>query len=197
MALEEQVKKLVEEVGALRSEVDSLKKRAAPDLASELEEKVRRARPWYVQELHDLLDRVMKSEERFKDSITVLAGLYRGKAGAAVWSSVESVDKVLTIAHEKVAEYFAPLTSAQRLNILSILISGLKSESELSELTGLQGGSLHHHLEELMKQAYIRRTERGQYQLHPRGWTVYITACQIAASLTELTPEKFKWPDER
>ena len=197
MALEERFKKLVDEVNALRSEVDLLKRRATPDLASQLEEKVRRARPWYVQELHDLLERVMKSEKQFKENITVLAGIYRGQANAAVWDSVESIDKVLTIAHEKVAEYFAPLTSPQRLNILSILTSGSKSESELSELTGLQGGSLHHHLEELMKQAYIRRTGRGQYQLHPRGWTTYITACQIAASLTELTPEKFKWSDER
>ena len=195
MELGEQVKELIEEVKALRSEIDQLKSRSAPDLAAQLaEEAISRGRPWYVKEINDLLKRVMKSEE--EDSITVLAGIYKREGSAAMWDSVEPIDKVLAIPHEKEAEYFVPLTNPQRLTILSILTNGLKSEGELSELTGLQGGALHHHLEELLKHAYIRRTERGQYQLHPRGWTTYVTACQIASCLEDLTPEKFKWEDE-
>lgn len=196
MATEDQVKKLVEEVKELRSEVEQLKRRSSPDLTSQLVEEARASRPWYVKELHELLERIMKSEEEFGKNITIMAGIYRGEESGAVWDSVEPIDKVLSISHEKVAEYFTPLTSPQRLNILSILTSSLKSEGDLSELTQLKGGSLHHHLEELLRHAYIRRTERGQYQLHPRGWTTYITACQIASGLEKLTPEKFKWTDE-
>lgn len=77
----------------------------------------------------------------------------------------------------------------------SVSHSNIWSSKMPATMKSFVASALHHHLEELLKHAYIRRTERGQYQLHPRGWTTYVAACQIASCLEELTPERFKWDE--
>ena len=121
--------------------------------------------------------------------IEALLGIFRGQfgvegrggvafVGSVEWSegvvkksffSAIPVSDVHFMDPVRLAEMAAPLSNENRVRILQLLLDGPKSSSELSSITGLEGGQLYHHLKELMFAGFIGSVERGKYRLTERG----------------------------
>jgi len=84
----------------------------------------------------------------------------------------------------KMETMLAPLAHESRVRILQSLYRGPSSPTELSELTGLKGGSLYHHLRELLYAAYVR-DEQGKYQLTDLGRQLLVSFTSIASKVVQ------------
>jgi len=84
----------------------------------------------------------------------------------------------------RLAEIIKPLSNKNRIRVMLLLLDGDRSASEISGVTGLEGGQLYHHLKELLFSNLIESVERGRYRLTEKGLTVL----RILSALA-LTPE--------
>jgi len=79
----------------------------------------------------------------------------------------------------KVARLLSPLAHETRVHLMQAMYDAPKSAAQLSEATGLKGGDLYHHLNELIEAAYV--TDRGEtYNLTAFGCQILIIVTSIA-----------------
>ena len=105
--------------------------------------------------------------------------------------SPDTADLVAEIPDEAVVnDILEPVANAQRFQIVKALITGTRTFSEISQLTGLKGGNLLFHIRKLTESGMIlQRHERGDYIITDKGYKtmVAIVECiQGAFSLKSL-----------
>jgi len=95
--------------------------------------------------------------------------------------NAEHPDPVLSTPAEHVERLLAPLAHASRIRIMQVLYDSSLPPGQLSEAVGLRGGSLYHHLRELLYAAYVAE-EGGCYALTNLGKQMLITVTVLAGS---------------
>lgn len=160
-SLEAQVQEIRE---MLPRTVVSEEKEASPPRTVIVEE---REEPWEVVEI----EKVMK---KWYDAVKkeVIVSASRDEHGG--WVNTSVVESLTKLPIDKVVFLLSPFSNEQRLKILLQLCEYPKSATDLTNATGLQGGQLYHHLEELMGARYIEKPYKGKYYLTDIGrWAFY------------------------
>ena len=90
------------------------------------------------------------------------------------WANGGSLGDLSKLPMDKVMSLLSPFSSDQRLKILLLLERYPKSSTDLTNVLGIQGGQLYHHLDELMNAKYIEKAYKGKYCLTSLGrWGLY------------------------
>jgi hypothetical protein len=100
----------------------------------------------------------------FEKQVTLMQtlGIYQ-KSPATV--DVEIPDKIV------VNDLLEPVANIQRFQIVKSLMTGTRTFSEISQLTGLRGGNLLFHIRKLTESGMIlQRHERGDYIITDKGY---------------------------
>ena len=131
------------------------------------------------------------------DAVLLWAGAVRRWDGALLgWSALsahlarrDSSVSLGDIPAAKVERLLAPLAHRGRIGIMQALLRGPVGPSELSEVTGLHGGGLYHHLRELQHSAYVRQDE-GRYHLTQLGGQLLAMVLCVANDVVADRPEE-------
>jgi DNA-binding transcriptional ArsR family regulator len=79
-----------------------------------------------------------------------------------------------------VKDLLEPVASPQRFQILRALVSGTRTFSDISQLTGLRGGNLLFHIRKLTDAGMIlQRHERGDYIITDKGFRTLTAIAQL------------------
>lgn len=92
----------------------------------------------------------------------------------------ELVDKM---PEKKAAELLKSLASEERLKIVKLLYSSNKTFSDFKTATGLEGGSVTHHLDYLKDSGLVNSADTGGYELTRRGRTLVRTLALMNEAL--------------
>ena len=84
---------------------------------------------------------------------------------------------------DKATELLKSLASPERLKIAKLLYFGPKSFSDFKTVTGLEGGSVTHHLDYLKDSGLVVSGDTGGYKLTPRGRTFVRTLALMNEAL--------------
>ncbi|MFZ5823913.1 MAG: ArsR/SmtB family transcription factor [Bacillota bacterium] len=85
------------------------------------------------------------------------------------------------------ARLAAVLANESRVQIIQALVTDERLASELTVATGLEGGPLYHHLNDLQQAGLVRQKGRGRYALTDIGQDVFY---QMAALYRRSLPEE-------
>ena len=159
----EKIQKLEERILKLEREINELKS------ILKKEEVIIRKTP--IISFLDVIENGLKEkfkekyDEFFKDGILFMAGHIKETR----WEIVSSPSDVLKISSKRVAAFAEVLANEARFLILKTLYSGPKTAKELSQITGLEGGQLYHHLRILLQHRLIYAKRRGEYSITALG----------------------------
>jgi len=105
---------------------------------------------------------------------------------------IESVDT------EFLREFLGAFMNEERVLILRHLVKNHRptSANELSEVTGIEGGHLYHHLDQLIKSRYAAKEERGLYSVTGLGETTLFAITTIVQNLKKWK-ERVKEPNPK
>jgi DNA-binding transcriptional ArsR family regulator len=92
----------------------------------------------------------------------------------------ELVDKM---PEKKASDLLKSLASEERLKIVKLLYSSKKTFSDFKVVTGLEGGSVSHHLEYLLDSGLVAHGDEGGYELTKRGRTLVRTLALMNEAL--------------
>lgn len=93
---------------------------------------------------------------------------------------------------EDIAKLCSALASKQRILILKELSIKKLTSGELTEITGMAGGHLHHHVRDLLSLGLIEKEASGKYTATDFGLNAYITAASLHRRLSYDNRENFK-----
>lgn len=93
---------------------------------------------------------------------------------------------------EDIAKLCSALASKQRILILKELSIKKLASGELTAITGMTGGHLHHHLRDLLSLGLIEKEASGKYAATTFGLNAYITAASLHRRLSYDNRENFK-----
>ena len=95
--------------------------------------------------------------------------------------SPDTADLVAEIPDEAVVnDILEPVANAQRFQIVKALITGTRTFSEISQLTGLKGGNLLFHIRKLTESGMIlQRHERGDYIITDKGYKTMVAIVEL------------------
>jgi len=146
-----------------------------------------RKEPWEVVEIESVMKKWYAAAGE-----PVIVSATRDEQGG--WVNTSPIRGLMKLPLDKVTFLLSPFSSEQRLKILLLLHEYPKSSTDISNATGLEGGQLYHHIEELMEANYMEKVYKGKYRLTGIGrWALYnvlITAQHLINFLTEGGPER-------
>lgn len=129
---------------------------------------------------------------REQDVVFLSAGAYlrRGASASQTWTALfwhvhdesdadSSPPPATRVPPDDVERVISPLAHAARIRIMQTLFESPRAPGDLSQMTGLKGGSLYYHLRELLHAAYVRERD-GLYDITPFGCQMLITLASIA-----------------
>lgn len=121
------------------------------------------------------------------------AGRLAYKNSTSEWVNTSDI-KVLDTPVERVIDFVSPFTSDQRIGIMKFLLQDRegKTATQLKNEMGLDSGPLYHHLRDLVSAKYVRKRERGRYELSVKGHVALLTVSHMAAVL-----DKFEKDEEK
>lgn len=93
---------------------------------------------------------------------------------------------------EDIAKLCSALASKQRILILKELSMRKLTSGELTAITGMTGGHLHHHVRDLLSLGLIEKEVSGKYAATTSGLNAYITAASLHRRLSYDNRENFK-----
>jgi len=111
-----------------------------------------------------------------KQEVIVIAS--RDKHGLSITTS--TLKELAQLPLDRVVFRLVPFSNEQRLKILLLLDEYPKSSTDLSNATGLQGGQLYHHLDELIGAQYVEKEYKGKYRLTEGGRSALYSALLIS-----------------
>lgn len=125
--------------------------------------------PEHVAELLEVIRRRITDPKVRESGCTLLFALIENREGKESYSMVgyaseSDVGKMLVTDIELV-RFAAAFTSPWRLKIIRALARGSRTSREIAEQTGLVGGQLYHHLNELIRAGFVRQEARNCYSL--------------------------------
>lgn len=126
-----------------------------------------RKEPWEVVEIENVMKKWYAAVGE-----PVIVSATRDEQGG--WVNTSAVRGLMKLPLDKVVFILSPFSSEQRLKILLLLHEYPKSSTDLSNATGLEGGQLYHHIEELVNAKYVEKVYKGKYRLTDiGGWALY------------------------
>lgn len=131
--------------------------------------------------------------------LSVLASIYQDpESGRKMWYvNTVQVQELLRFPIEEVVNVLTPLADLYRLKILSMLIKGDRTSTEIGRELNIEGGQLYHHLDQLLKNHYIERVDRGLYSIVSDGWQALLTVVQLGYYMRVKAPELRKLLEEK
>lgn len=93
---------------------------------------------------------------------------------------------------EDIAKLCSALASKQRIFILKELSMSKLTSGELTAITGMAGGHLHHHVRDLLSLGLIKKEASGKYAVTTLGLNAYITAASLHRRLSYDNRKNFK-----
>jgi len=175
--LEEEIDELKRQFSKLASDVEKLKeKKEKPSLEPH------QGPPEPSASLIRMLEQTLPDKP--DTGMAFFGGIQRksGKISSSYFSG-HDMESILKCSPKRIANLLSPFSNGQRILILKTLIEADKSSSELSQMTGLEGGQLYHHLKELALAEYIEQKERGIYTLTEKGQMASLTVLAMAMTL--------------
>ncbi|RLE58398.1 MAG: hypothetical protein DRJ32_06525 [Thermoprotei archaeon] len=176
------------------SEIEEIK-REIKRLAAELEELKKKIKVAEVSgvSVHDPLgvsSALRKHLGEKEGGVFVHAGYAKVGGWHCDWNQIFYLNDVTEVSPKRVEKLVAPLANSSRVALLKALLSKARSISEITEITGLRGGELYHHLKELIRSGYVTSEKRGVYRLTMKGEIVLIIASGMAKWLEAPTEEE-------
>jgi len=154
-----------------------------------------------VQGRHDKITEAMLEhmERGGHPGLSVQASIYQDpESGIKMWYvDTEQVQELLRFPIEEVVNVLTPLADLYRLKILSMLIKGDRSSTEIGKELNIEGGQLYHHLDQLLENHYIERVDRGLYSIDSEGWRALLTVVQLGHYMRVGAPELRKLLEEK
>ncbi|HHY35062.1 MAG TPA: helix-turn-helix domain-containing protein [Firmicutes bacterium] len=126
--------------------------------------------PEHVAELLEVIRRRIADPEVLRESgCTLLFALIENREGKESYSVVgyaseNDIGKML-VPDVELVRFAAAFTSPWRLKIIRTLAHRNRTSREIAEETGLVGGQLYHHLNELIRAGFVRQEARNCYSL--------------------------------
>lgn len=105
-----------------------------------------------------------------------------GSQGTGTHVMIWDQGKRIAFDGRKLAALCQALGSEPRLSMLSELLPGPRSTSDLTGATGLDRGQLYHHLRDLFVEGLVEQPERGRYRLTSRGETVVMLSAVLESA---------------
>lgn len=186
----DELKKLVER---LAMDVEELKRARKEERKAVIKEVAKVIPEDFVESILRVLE--AKLGDKPEGGLILISGIER-KGGRTVDSFLSAIDleDAIKCLPSKIARLMGSFSSENRVRIMQSLLKGIKTSSELSKETGLEGGQLYHHLKELMMAGYVQAVERGKYALTSNGCIVIRTIACLASipGMTALAPEEME-----
>lgn len=183
----EELRKLVER---LARDVEELK-RARREERKRLVKKVVKSIPeGFAKDVLSILE--ARLGEKPEGGLILVSGIERRKGEVVdFFASAIDLEDAVKCPPSKIARLMGSFSNENRIRIMQSLLEGVKTASELSEETGLEGGQLYHHLKELMMADYVQIVERGKYALTSNGCIAIRTVACLASipGMISPTPE--------
>lgn len=151
------------------------------------------------------------ADDKFTDTLTKIEKVLeplKSKCGLDDWIMLQAIvssKKCSKNAHltnfktlyaeendEDIAKLCSALASKQRILILKELSTRKLASSELTAITGMTGGHLHHHVRDLLSLGLIEKEASGKYAATTFGLNAYITAASLHRRLSYDNRENFK-----
>lgn len=150
---------------------------------------------------HDkITEALLEGMEQYGHSgLSAQAAIYQDpESGKRIWyTNTTSVKELLEFPLEEVIEVLSPLANLHRLRILSMLIKGNRSTSEIGTELEMEGGQLYHHLDYLLNAHYIKKVDRGLYSIDLDGWRALFTVAQLGWYMKIKAPELNKLLEQK
>lgn len=143
--------------------------------------------------LRDILDKLLPLKNNFQSEDIVV---FEAVIGNKKYPSSVHLTNFKTLFEEEndedIAKLCSALASKQRILILKNLVLGRLTSGELSELTGMTGGHLHHHIKDLLNLGFIEKDASFKYYATEFGVNAYVTAASMHRRLSYDNREGFK-----
>ncbi len=149
MSVENKIKELEERLARLEREISEIKSKITP---KEVIEEI---------SVEAIRKKLIEQSEEFKEGFVMIAGYAKNNR----WEMISTPKNLLDLNPKKIATFCESLSNECRVKILKALYDGTKTSSELSKITGLEGGQLYHHLRILIQNRLISVRRRGEYQI--------------------------------
>jgi len=171
--LDTSLEKVLSRLERLERDLDNLKARARRSEERTDEE----GPPAYVEKIEKVLEDELEHSSASTEDLLVLAAL-RKEAGKIVDSlSIASrgrpdefvVSPETQASIKGALDVLQTLSNEKRLQILVEVFKGGRYPKELTDVTGLDGGALYHHLDTLTEAGFAERDKQGKVVLTPRG----------------------------
>jgi len=126
------------------------------------------------------------------DFILLIAGCYRRgtspRAWTALWWNVSSGKgdpdaeraRAASDPAAAVERLVAPFAREARVRLMQELYAGARSSEDLAKATGIAGGALHSHLQELADASLVEQTPGGAYSLTTLGCHLLLVMTSLA-----------------
>jgi len=173
MSVEERLRKLEERV----SEIEQLINK----IIEGVPKKATKEPPY--KEIRELL---LKKYGKIYEKEFICLVCYTDKFG---WDLILSPKDSLKVDTRRVSSVSEVLANEYRVKILRALYEKSRTSKELSDITGLEGGQLYHHLRILTQNRFVVMGKRGEYSITVKG----AVALMILSALAEVLvppPEK-------
>jgi len=181
MSVEERLHKLEERVSKIEQLVSKIVEEAPKKAAKE---------PPY-EEIRELL--IRKYGKIYEKEFICLA-CYTNKFG---WNLLLSPKDALGVDARRVSSVSEALANEYRVKILRALYEKSRTSKELSDITGLEGGQLYHHLRILTQNRFVVVGRRGEYSITVKGATALMVLSALAKVLVPPPEEELEKPLSR
>ena len=187
MSVEKKLLELEKRISSLERELRELKSKV-------VETKVSLTKPSLIDSIKKELS---KYSDEYKEGFILIANLITINERKSRWELVSSPSEALKLHPKRVALFSEILSNEARVAILKALCTGSKTARELSQITGLEGGQLYHHLRILLQNRFISAKRRGEYQITGNGLQVLMVLSLMAGFLIPPLEEEIKEVIER
>ena len=178
MSVEERLSKLEERVSRIEQLLSKIVRESRREAAK---------KPPY-KEIRELL--IRKYGETYEKEFICLA-CYTDKFG---WDLLLSPKDALKVDARRVSSVSEVLANEYRVNILRALYEKSRTSKELSDITGLEGGQLYHHLRILIQNRFVVMGKRGEYSITVKGAAALMVLSALAEVLVPPPEEELEKP---
>jgi hypothetical protein len=131
------------------------------------------------------------------DFVLLIAGCYlRGatpRSWTALWWNVSEREgdadaqraRAARAPAASVERFVAPFAREARVRVMQGLYAGARSADGLAQATGMGGGALHSHLDELTQASLVEKSADGTYSLTTLGYNLLLTMTSLAGVTVE------------
>jgi len=182
MSVENRFSELEKRVSRLEKELEELKSKF-------VQERVTLTKPSLLDSIKEEL---VRYSDEYEKGFVLIASLLTINERKTRWELVSSPSEILRLHPKRIALFSEILSNEARVAILKTLCTGSKTARELSQITGLEGGQLYHHLRILLQNRFISAKKRGEYQITGNGLQALMVTSLMAGFIIPPLEEEIK-----